>query len=61
MKYTRDTPLTYLCLHGNPVWSYMYRKMISAFTEAGNRVVAPDLIGFGKSDKPLDPAAHTFT
>jgi tRNA(adenine34) deaminase len=52
---------TYLCLHGNPAWSYLYRKMIPTFLEAGSRVVAPDLIGFGKSDKPKKDAFHTFT
>lgn len=49
-----------LCLHGNPTWSYLYRKMIPVFLRAGMRVVAPDLIGFGRSDKPVDEAVHTF-
>ena len=53
--------LTYLCLHGNPTWSYLYRKMIPVFLQAGHRVVAPDLIGFGKSDKPKRGSAHSFT
>ncbi|MFZ3220918.1 MAG: tRNA adenosine(34) deaminase TadA [Rhodoferax sp.] len=57
----RDASLTYLCLHGNPAWSYLYRKMIPVFLAAGHRVVAPDLIGFGKSDKPKKEAAHSFT
>lgn len=52
--------LTYLCLHGNPAWSYLYRKMIPVFLEAGHRVVAPDLIGFGKSDKPKKDSFHRF-
>lgn len=52
---------TYLCLHGNPAWSYLYRKMIPPFVAAGARVVVPDLIGFGKSDKPKKDAFHTFT
>ena len=52
---------TFLCLHGQPTWSYLYRRMIPVFTEAGHRVVAPDLFGFGKSDKPLDDARYTFT
>ena len=56
-----DAPITYLCLHGNPAWSYLYRKMIPVFLAAGSRVVAPDLIGFGKSDKPKKDATHTFT
>ncbi len=49
-----------LCLHGNPTWGYLYRRMIPVFAAAGMRVVAPDLIGFGRSDKPDDPAAHRF-
>ena len=56
----RDAPATVLCLHGNPSWSYLYRHMIPVFTGAGLRVVAPDLIGFGRSDKPADEAAHGF-
>ncbi len=57
----QDAPRTYLCLHGNPAWSYLYRKMIPAFVQAGHRVVAPDLIGFGKSDKPKKDGFHTFS
>ena len=57
---TRDAALTVLCLHGNPSWSYLYRHMIPVFLDAGLRVVAPDLIGFGRSDKPRDEAAHSF-
>lgn len=53
-----DAP-TFLCLHGNPSWSYLYRKMVPVFAQAG-RVVAPDLIGFGRSDKPADEAWHSF-
>jgi tRNA(adenine34) deaminase len=53
--------MTWLCLHGNPGWSYLYRKMIPIFAAAGDRVVAPDLIGFGKSDKPKRDTAHTFS
>ena len=52
--------LTWLCLHGNPAWSYLYRKMIPVLLEAGHRVVAPDLIGFGKSDKPKKDGFHSF-
>lgn len=55
-----DAPVTWLCLHGNPAWSYLYRKMIPVFLQAGDRVVAPDLVGFGKSDKPKKETAHTF-
>ncbi len=56
----RDAPATVLCLHGNPTWSYLYRHMIPVFLDAGLRVVAPDLIGFGRSDKPADEAWHQF-
>ncbi len=56
----RDAAVTVLCLHGNPTWSYLYRHMIPVFTGAGLRVVAPDLIGFGRSDKPVDEATHTW-
>ncbi len=51
---------TYLCLHGQPTWCYLYRKMIPVFVSAGHRVVAPDLFGFGRSDKPVDDALYTF-
>lgn len=53
--------LTYLCLHGNPAWSYLYRKMVPVFLQAGHRVVAPDLVGFGKSDKPKKDSFHSFS
>lgn len=56
-----DAPRTWLCLHGNPAWSYLYRKMIPVFLAAGDRVVAPDLVGFGKSDKPKKETAHSFS
>jgi tRNA(adenine34) deaminase len=56
-----DAPLTWLCLHGNPAWSYLYRKMLPVFLGAGDRVVAPDMIGFGKSDKLKKDAAHSFS
>jgi haloalkane dehalogenase/tRNA(adenine34) deaminase len=55
-----DAGVTALCLHGNPTWSYLYRHMIPVFAGAGLRVVAPDLLGFGRSDKPADEAAHTW-
>lgn len=48
-----------LCLHGEPSWSYLYRKMIPRLSK-GNRVIAPDLIGFGKSDKLVHRADYTF-
>ena len=56
----RDSPATVLCLHGNPTWGYLYRHMLPEFTAAGLRVVVPDLIGFGRSDKPVDEAWHRF-
>lgn len=49
---SRNAPRTWLCLHGAPLWSYLYRRMLPPFLAAGDRVLAPDLIGFGKSDKP---------
>lgn len=49
-----------LCLHGEPSWSFLYRKMIPVFLEAGHRVVAPDLFGFGRSDKPTEDATYSF-
>lgn len=55
----RDAPVA-LCLHGQPTWSYLYRKMIPAFVAAGLRVVAPDFYGFGRSDKPVEEATYTF-
>jgi pimeloyl-ACP methyl ester carboxylesterase len=56
----RDAPATALCLHGNPSWAYLYRHMIPVFMQAGLRVVAPDLIGFGRSDKPVNAQWHSF-
>ncbi len=55
-----DAAITALCLHGNPSWGYLYRHMIPEFLGAGLRVVVPDLIGFGQSDKPADEAWHSF-
>lgn len=57
----KDAKHTFLCLHGQPAWSYLYRKMIPVFTAAGHRVIAPDLIGFGRSDKPIDEHVYTFS
>ena len=56
----KDAPLTWLCLHGNPAWSYLYRKMIPVFLAQGHRVLVPDMIGFGKSDKPKKDSFHRF-
>ena len=50
----------FLCLHGQPTWSYLYRRMIPHFLATGSRVVAPDFFGFGRSDKPADEAVYTF-
>ncbi len=49
-----------LMLHGEPSWSYLYRKMIPVLTRAGYRAVAPDLVGFGRSDKPLRREDYTY-
>jgi haloalkane dehalogenase len=49
-----------LLLHGEPTWSYLYRHMIPPIAGAGFRTIAPDLIGFGKSDKPTSQGAHTY-
>ena len=57
----KQAPRTWLCLHGNPAWSYLYRKMIPVFLAAGDRVVAPDMPGFGKSDKPKKEGRHRFS
>ncbi|HEX5277719.1 MAG TPA: haloalkane dehalogenase, partial [Fluviicoccus sp.] len=54
-----DAPVV-LMLHGEPSWSYLYRKMIPIVTAAGYRVIAPDLIGFGKSDKPTRRTDYTY-
>jgi haloalkane dehalogenase len=56
----RKASRTWLCLHGQPTWSYLYRRMIPQFVAAGHRVVAPDFLGFGRSDKPIDEVAYTF-
>lgn len=56
----RDAGATFLCLHGEPSWSYLYRKMIPVFTAAGCRAVAPDWFGFGRSDKPVKDEDYTF-
>lgn len=49
-----------VCLHGEPTWSFLYRKMLPLFLAKGYRVIAPDLLGFGRSDKPTDPSFYTF-
>jgi haloalkane dehalogenase len=54
-----DGPVVVL-LHGEPSWSYLYRYMIPGLAAAGMRVIAPDLVGFGRSDKPTPRAEYTF-
>jgi haloalkane dehalogenase len=49
-----------LCMHGEPSWSYLYRHMVPVLTGAGLRVVAPDLVGFGRSDKPAARREYTY-
>ena len=56
-----DARVVWLCLHGNPTWSYLYRHMVHTFLSEGHRVVAPDMPGFGKSDKPTEVAQHSFS
>lgn len=51
---------TVLLMHGEPSWSFLYRRVIPVLVDAGLRVVAPDLVGFGRSDKPADRADHTY-
>jgi len=56
-----DARDVFLCLHGEPSWSYLYRKMIPIFLGAGARVVAPDWFGFGRSDKPTEENDYSFS
>ena len=49
-----------LLMHGEPSWCFLYRHMIPVLTAAGHRVVAPDLIGFGRSDKPTETDDYTY-
>lgn len=56
----KDAEHVFLCLHGEPTWAYLFRKMIPPFLEAGGRVVAPDWLGFGRSDKPVDDDVYGF-
>lgn len=63
MHYVDEGPATaapVLMLHGEPSWSYLYRHMIPICAAAGNRVIAPDLIGFGKSDKPVQVSDYSY-
>lgn len=54
-----DGPVVVL-LHGQPSWSYLYRSFVGPLVEAGHRVIAPDLVGFGRSDKPLDEGVFSY-
>jgi haloalkane dehalogenase len=56
----RTSGQTVLLLHGEPSWSYLYRQMITPIVAAGHRVVAVDLVGFGRSDKPASRADYTY-
>jgi haloalkane dehalogenase len=63
MHYVDEGPkdkLPILMMHGEPTWSYLYRHMIPICVAAGHRVIAPDLIGFGKSDKPIDIKDYSY-
>ncbi|GAB5452218.1 MAG: hypothetical protein Hals2KO_25460 [Halioglobus sp.] len=63
MHYTDEGPAdgeVVLMLHGQPSWSYLYRKMIPVLVDAGYRVIAADHVGMGRSDKPVDPRVHTY-
>ena len=54
-----DAEHTFLCIHSEPSWAYLYRRIIPQFLASGARVVAPDFFGFGRSDKPVDDAVYT--
>ncbi|MEM0929100.1 MAG: haloalkane dehalogenase [Pseudomonadota bacterium] len=56
----KDAPV-FLCLHGEPSWSFLYRKMIPHFLKAGGRCIAPDLFGFGRSDKPKRREDYSYS
>lgn len=56
----KDAGTTFLCIHGEPSWAYLFRKMIPVFTAAGHRAVALDMFGFGRSDKPVADDVYTY-
>lgn len=63
LHYVDEGPLDaapILLLHGEPTWSYLYRKFVPPLAAKGHRVLAPDLIGFGKSDKPAERADYSY-
>ncbi|MEL7486746.1 MAG: haloalkane dehalogenase [Pseudomonadota bacterium] len=55
-----DAEITFLCIHGEPSWAYLFRKMIPVFVGAGHRAIAVDMFGFGRSDKPVDDETYTY-
>jgi len=55
-----DASQTFFCLHGEPTWAFLFRRMIPAFLQSGARIIVPDLFGFGRSDKPTDQGVYTF-
>ena len=62
MHYLDEGPVdgeVVVCLHGQPTWSYLYRKMVPVLVKAGYRVIIPDLVGFGRSDKPTKRSNHS--
>ncbi|MDT4942735.1 MAG: haloalkane dehalogenase, partial [Pseudonocardiales bacterium] len=63
MAWVEDGPADgepVLLLHGEPSWSFLYRTMMPRLADAGLRAIAPDLVGFGRSDKPTRPEDHTY-
>jgi pimeloyl-ACP methyl ester carboxylesterase len=63
MHYIDEGPRNadvFLCLHGEPTWAYLFRRMLPSFLESGARVVAPDFYGFGRSDKPVDDDVYNW-
>ncbi len=63
VHYIDEGPITsapVLMLHGEPTWSYLYRRMVPILAAAGHRVIVPDLVGFGRSDKPVRQEEYTY-
>jgi haloalkane dehalogenase len=56
----KDAAETLLLMHGEPSWSYLYRRMIPMLTKQGYRIIAPDLVGFGRSDKPVNDSDYSY-
>lgn len=56
----REAKTTFLCIHGEPSWAYLFRKMIPVFAKAGCRAIAVDMFGFGRSDKPVSDETYTY-